>query len=369
MCEAAGVRRLASLSGDIDLSSSQGQLTARILGAVARNESDDKRRRITRKHEELAQAGKISGGGTRPFGSEVDRRTVIESEAVVIRDLVRRVLAGESIRALARDLADRGIPTVTGAPWMPQTLTRLLASGRISGQREHRGELVAPAEWPAIITPQETAQLRALLHDPARRTNHQVRRYLLVRLLRCGACGAVMVSRPRSGGARRYLCAVDPGRPGCGHMYALAEPLEHFVVEAVLYRLDSPELAAALAGKPGDPDVDALQAEASDAQTQLDELAAMYGRKEILLSEWTAARQPIEARLKDARRRLGRIDRSTSLDGFVGNAAGLRETWEQLPLHRQHAIVAAVLDHVVVSPGRRGFNGFDPSRFQHVWRV
>ena len=369
VCAAAGVTRLASVSGDIDLSTHDGQFTARILGAVARKESDDKSRRATRKHQELAQAGKIAGGGTRPYGYEADRRTIRKSEAVVIRELADRVLAGEAIRALCRDLDERRIATVTGKKWRPQTLTRMLTSGRISGQREHRHELVAKAEWPAIITPQQTARLRTLLLDPDRRTNGAVRRYLLVRLLRCGRCGATLVSRPRSGGDRRYICATGPGYVGCGHTYVLAEPLERFVVEAVLYRLDSPELAAALAGAPREPDVERWQVEIEQSQAQLDALAAMYGRREIGLSEWSAARQPIEARVKSARRELGRLNGSSALDGYVGDAAGLRERWRGLPLHRQHAIVAAVLDHVVVGAGRRGFNGFDPDRFTPIWRV
>jgi hypothetical protein len=149
----------------------------------------------------------------------------------------------------------------------------------------------------------------------------------------------------------------------------LAEPLESFVVEDILHRLDTPELAAALAGAPTDPDADRLHAEIADSQAQLDTLAAMYGEREIGLQEWIAARTPIDVRIKECKRKLGKLSRSASLDGFVGNAAGLRERWEGLPLHRQHAIVAAVLDHLVVGPGRRGFNGFDPSRFRPVWRV
>jgi len=86
LCKAAGVSRLASVSGDVDLSTHDGQFLARILGAVAKKESDDKSRRIRRKHEELAQAGKFAGGGTRPYGYEADKRSVRESEALVIRE-------------------------------------------------------------------------------------------------------------------------------------------------------------------------------------------------------------------------------------------------------------------------------------------
>src|SRR5213075_686251 len=36
-------------------------------------------------------------------------------------------------------------------------------------------------------------------------------------------------------------------------------------------------------------------------------------------------------------------------------------------LSQQHAIVAAILDHVTVSPGRRGYNRFDESGPMAVW--
>jgi hypothetical protein len=35
----------------------------------------------------------------------------------------------------------------------------------------------------------------------------------------------------------------------------------------------------------------------------------------------------------------------------------------------QNVVVAAVLDHVVVGPGRLGYNRFDPSRLSPVWRL
>jgi DNA invertase Pin-like site-specific DNA recombinase len=369
LCKAAGIRRLASVSGDIDLATHDGQFTARILGAVSRKESDDKSRRITRKHQELAQAGRMAGGGTRPYGYDDNRKTVRESEAVVIRECAGRLLAGEAIRSICRDLEERQIPTVLGGPWKTQTLRRLLMSGRISGQREHHGELVARAEWPAIISPAETTRIRALLTDPDRRTNRSVRRYLLVRLLRCGLCDETLVSRPRSGGARRYICAKGPNFSGCGRLYVMADTLEQFVVEAVLYRLDSPELAAALKGAPTDPDADRWQQEIEQSKNELDELAAMYGRREIGLSEWQAARTPIERRVSEGKKRLAQLSRTTAIAAHVGNASDLRDRWPSLPLTRQHAIVEAVLDHVVVAPGRKGFNGFDPGRFEPVWRA
>ena len=76
LCQRLQLTNVASVSGDIDLTRSDGQFHARILAAVAKKESDDKSRRIRRKHEELAEHGKVSGGGSRPYGYEADKVTL-----------------------------------------------------------------------------------------------------------------------------------------------------------------------------------------------------------------------------------------------------------------------------------------------------
>jgi site-specific DNA recombinase len=368
LCQRQKVK-LATVTGDVDLSTHEGQLIARIQGAVARKESDDKSRRIRRKHEELASAGRPSGGGTRPFGFEANRLAVRPAEAAIIRDCASRALAGDSLRALCLDLNRRGVATVTGREWTPQTLKRMLTSARISGQREHHAEIVAKAAWPEIITPAQTQRLRAKLRDPERRTNRSARRYLLASLLRCHHCDNRLYSRPRADGARRYVCATGPGFEGCGKVTIMADPLEQFVVVAVLERLDSPELAHALnGGVSADPAGSEWQAEVERAQEQLEELAEMWAEHEITRPEWVKARAPIEKRLDAAKRRLAAINRTTELTPHLGNAQELREQWAEMTLSRQKQIVAALLQHIVVGPGRRGYNRFDPSRLTPVWR-
>jgi hypothetical protein len=95
----------------------------------------------------------------------------------------------------------------------------------------------------------------------------------------------------------------------------------------------------------------------------------MWGSKEIGRSEWLKARSTIQQRQDTARKRLAALNRTSVLSEHLGNAAGLRERWAGLTLTRQEQIVAAVLDHVVVGPGRRGYNRFDPSRLTPLWRV
>ena len=178
-----------------------------------------------------------------------------------------------------------------------------------------------------------------------------------------------LYARPRADGARRYVCASGPSG-GCGKITIVAEPLESFTVEAVLHRLDSPELAAILNGRPDDAESVGWQAEIEQATEQLNELAAMWGSTEISRSEYLTAGAAIRKRQEIARKRLATLNRSTVLSDHVGNAAGLRERWAGLTLTRQQQIVAAVIDHLVVAPARvRGSRKFDDSRLRAVWRA
>jgi site-specific DNA recombinase len=179
VCDVARVTQVATVQGDVNLGTDDGLFVARIMGAVAAQESASKSRRQRRKNEERAQAGKPHGGPIRPFGFEVDKVTIRAGEAAIIRSLADRLLAGESLHSLAMWLTESEIKTTTGKDrWLTSTVRGMLYSARLSGQREHRGEIVGAAAWQAIITPQQTEQIRALLDDPSRRTNRTTRRYL-----------------------------------------------------------------------------------------------------------------------------------------------------------------------------------------------
>ena len=61
LVERSGLRVAVVAGGDYDLTTPDGRFTARIVGAVARKESEDRSRRVRRKHLELAERGKPSG--------------------------------------------------------------------------------------------------------------------------------------------------------------------------------------------------------------------------------------------------------------------------------------------------------------------
>ena len=153
-------------------------------------------------------------------------------------------------------------------------------------------------------------------------------------------------------------------------MTITAAPLETLVTQGVLYRLDTPELADALAGRERDDEASANISEAIAADAaQMEELAAMYAAKAITGPEWLAARKPIEARLTANRRRQAHRAGTPALAGHVGNGTALSETWPTLNLTRQSAIIRAVIDHVSIKTATPGVRHVDPSRVEVTWRL
>jgi DNA invertase Pin-like site-specific DNA recombinase len=368
---AAGVRHVRFVAGaPVDVANGDGLMVLRLLAAVAANESASKSRRVRRKMVEVAESGRPHGGSQRPFGYGDDLVTVRPDEAEIIRVVVARYLAGEGLNSLAAWLDAEGVPTVNGKPWRTTTLRTILRSGRIAGLREHQGRVVGPAVWPAIITEADRARILARMSERAATNKRTPRRYLLSGLLRCGRCDNRLFSQARET-TRRYVCTSGPDHGGCGRISVVAAPVEELVAAAVLYRLDTPQLADALTGRAVDDEQAAALAEAVAAdRAQLEELAALYADKTVTAREWMAARSRIETRIHDAERRLARLTRNDALAGLVGNGEQLRGQWNALNLTRQHAIVAAVLDHARIRPSTTpGIRTLDPTRVDLVWRL
>lgn len=369
VCSAAGVSQLATVTGEIDLGNDDGMFVARMLAAIAAKESSRKSARLRRKALETAEAGKPNGG-VRPFGYTKDQLTIVESEAAVIRELAARYLAGESSASLARWLQDSEVPTAQGAKWRTNTVRQVLVSPRIAGLRVHRGEVIGEAVWPAIITQDQHRQLVSVFTRKTPSGRRSPRRYLLSGMLRCGKCGNKLFSSARAE-TRRYVCSSSPDHGGCGALTIVAAPVEEWLAEAVLMRIDSPAMTDTLSGRAaGDEQHTALLAELESDQSQMRELSVMWGSKEISSAVWKAAREPIEARIYATERQLSRMSGGTALDGIAGHGEELRKSWQSLNLTRQAAIIAAVLDFATISAGTGGGRRLvDPNRIVPTWRL
>ena len=373
LCERVGVSQVATVTADIDLGNDDGLFMARIFAAFAAKESGRKSARVRRKLLQNAEAG-LPHGSVRPFGYADDKVTLRQSEAVVVREMVDRYLAGQSLLSLTVWLNDSGVAPAVATSWQTSAVRQILRSGRIAGLREHRGEVIGPAKWPGIITTAERDRVLARMAARAVTKTRAARTYLLSGMLRCGRCGNRLFSQARhvnpDNRVRRYVCLNGPDHRGCGRLTVVAEPVEQLLTDAVLTRLDSPHLAKVLAGKSStDHDVAALAATVEADQARLDELAGLYADGAITAREWIAARDPITARMAQARREIAAVTDTTAVYELAGTGGALRKQWPDLGLDRRQAVIKAVLDHAVIAPGTPGSRSLDINRVQPHWRI
>lgn len=408
LIEANGVLVDTVMTGEVDLTTSSGRMHARIRGAVDREEAEKIAERTARAHEELADKGKDSGG-PRPYGFETDRVTIREDEAAVVRDAARRVLAGDGLTTIVRDMNERGIPTATeyrrrkvvklvgeGLPhedtahvlglkgaravqrelnrdpveWHPRVLRRMLLAPRTAGLRVHHGEVKGEAEWDAILDEDTYERVRLVLTDPARRKTRPARKYLLTAgILRCGRCDGPMGSQP-SKGRRGYRCRTGPGHDGCGRRNVVAGPVEGFVSEAVLSALESQELADLLADRDGaDDSLTETLRELEDVEASIKRLHRDHHVEKIIgRADYLAVNGELEDRRRSLQRRAAEQGRLPVL-GDVPVGERLREWWAESGLNRRRELIRAVVERVVVNdPVVVGLPEFDPRRIDIVWK-
>lgn len=361
-----GVQVATVQGGALDLSTPDGRMTARLLGAIAGREVEHGRDRIVRAKRQAAEAGRWRGG-RRPFGYEPDGVTVREDEAAVVREACAGVLAGRSLKGMAREFAGRGVVTTTGKPFAETTLRAVLMRARNAALIEHKGEIVGAAQWSALVPEDTWRAVRGVLTDPARVTpSGEHRAHLLSGIAVCGVCGGPLrMGASRNG--RAYRCAKS-----AGHVVRNAERLDQYVRDVVVTVLRRPEGLAQLVSEPESSgvDVEALREEIGVVEGRLGQLAEDYAEGLLNGAQVRAATERLEGKREKLQAEMDRATRGTGMEDVL-NAADPGQMFLDAPLDRQRAIARALVVPVVYPAGRGRPAGwkpgepyFDPSRVE-----
>lgn len=145
--------------------------------------------------------------------------------------------------------------------------------------------MIGKAVWEPVITEHTRVRILSRMAEQKTSGRRSPRRYLLSGLLRCHRCEHTLYSAARED-VRRYVCSSGPDHGGCGGTFVVAGPVEDLTAQAVLFRLDTPELADALTGREAADERTAALAEAlSEDQDQLAEVTALYAAESITARE------------------------------------------------------------------------------------
>jgi hypothetical protein len=362
VCDKRNVPTQTVRAGHLDLSTANGRMNARITGAVARHESEQKGERVRRQKQQAQAQGRWTGG-RRPFGFAPDGVTLRLSEAAAIADATRRILAGESVRSIVAKWNRTGLTTATGTAWDGSKVRQMLMRPRNAGLTGNRTRVIGTAVWQPIVDRDRWEALVALLGDPSRLTHRGTSRKLVGSFLyRCDCGGLVRSGGQRADGKPRYACTAN-------HMRRLAAPIDNLVfevVERVLVR-DNVELIT-----PG-ADLVPLRDRLTTLRAHSDEIAAMFGDPESGMTgaQFRVANERLQREIRTTEAELGRMSAGSQLAG-VADAADPALAFRSAGIDRQRVVIDLLMTVTLARTerGRRpGGVYFDPDSVRIEWKA
>jgi DNA invertase Pin-like site-specific DNA recombinase len=370
---------LATVTGEVNLSTDNGRLYARIKGAVARAEVERKSARQRRAAKQRADQGG-AWWSSRPFGYtvplppadgekwSVKGQDIIlaPDEAALVRDAYTAILAGASLNGIAVEWNAKGITTAQGNRWSGTQIGQLLQSPRNAGLRSYRPdrkkppEIVGPASWPAIVERDVFDSVAAILADPDRRNGPtRGRKHLLTAIALCGACEQPMGSGvTSSSGAPIYTCK------NCYRVSRDIARVDKWVIGLVVERLSRPD-AYDLLATPA-VDIAALRDHAAALRARQDEAAALFADGDITAPQLKVTTAKIAAQLVDVENAMFSANTSRVFEGVIG-AADVRAKFDGLSLDRRRAVINALLS-VTIMPGQASRGAFRTDLVPVTWK-
>jgi site-specific DNA recombinase len=364
--------KLVIVDQAIDTTTPAGQLFYTVIAAINEMQSAQTRALVQSAVKVSAEAGEMRTGGRRQFGYTADRSAeIIESEAAVIRECVDRLLAGESVRSLARELNARGVVTSTGGQWAGQTLSQMLRSPRPAGMRIYKGQLIQ-GKWEPIVSVDRWTELVQNLDGRSRSSGIGTPAHLLTGLIVCGRCGENLFAHFSSAAGRKpqdqYSCMKRPGSERCGRLAGSKSTIDAYVVDALFEGLSLAELVPTDTGD----SLGSIEAEIASLGAKRTEFRRLrYVEDKLTEAEFDEFDSEASERLLDLEAaRVVAAGRQTEQDQLLrpGKREDLEAWWDRATLDERRRALRRAISSITLQPAKvRGGNVFDTSRIQIEW--
>lgn len=339
--------KVLTVSGEIDLTTPDGEFRAHMLASIAQYETRQKGERQTRANAARVEAGRPVPGRRR-YGYEPDNMTLREPEAQDLRDLYKAFLAGASIRSLAR-----------AREWRNVRVRETLQNPSYKGWVKHKNTAARSALIQAAVTEEDWDAAQVILADPTRKTTPgRTPKHLASGIAACGVCGEPMFYM------RSYRCRANSAHPSI-----LKRTLDALIGEEVfMWAVTAPEekesrqvlditrvLVETIRQRDAQQELYVIPG--ADRAKAAKELARLGGEIE------TAERELLKARSAELTSDILRQVRAgwwerRDVKEYTPNEEAALEAWgpywEGLPVEARRAVVRRLFT-VVVNPGRDAY--------------
>jgi DNA invertase Pin-like site-specific DNA recombinase len=359
-CRTQNVRiHVVSHERTYDLRKSRDWKTLADDGVNSAYESEYLSGRVKRGMKSAARRGELHAvapyGLRTVYGRHTAERQgweIVEERAEIVREIIRRIGKHEPIKAIRRDLNDRGIPSARGGNWADQTIRYLAMNPTYAGLiRLEDGELI-PGKFPAIVKRSEWNDAMAVLGPRKTGIRPASQRHLLTYLGNCFECKGPLVVRTYKG-EFRYSC-----RKGC--IYLSRDWVDEFVADVICARLSRSDARDLF--KSDDKRSAALRDKIAELRAQLDEWAAA----DISARAYAIKEAKLLPDIERAERELMLLSAPPALHDIL-SAADVRAAWDACSVQAKRAIISAVTG---IQVGKRlsGGPNLDERRVTFTWK-
>ena len=358
---------LATVSGDVDLSTAQGRLMARLKGNVAAHEVEHKAARQRVAARQKAERGLPQW--KRAFGYLGDTHQPDPVTAPLVKQAYAAVLAGASLNDVCRLWNGAGALTLNGRMWTPAAVSVFLRKARNAGLRSHTDcktkttEIVGKGTWPALVDEDTWRAVQAVLNAPGRAPGRKtVRRHLLTGVLGCGRCGHYLSGMQTLQKTIVYRCKR------CLGVSIAAGEVEPFLTRQLGGRLAMPDAVDLLrADLHDDAEAERLRTEANTLLARLDEIADERADGMLTGAQAHRATERIHAKLAEIERRQQDQERVRVFDGIPIGTPEAVDAVDKLSPDRLRAVMDLLMK-ITIEPVGKGGHVFKPERIKVDWR-
>jgi len=364
LLEPRGVLLATTNIGVIDFRNADDVFRAQVSTAMSEMEIAKMKVRMRRAARQKAENGQPHW--TRAFGYLGDTRQLDPHTAPLVKQAYAAILAGSSLKDIARIFNDAGAHGLNGTPWTPSTVSLFLRSPRNAGLRSHNREIVGKGTWPALVDESTWRAAQSKLNAPGRAAagRKSVRRHRLTGVLQCGkpGCGGYMFGQWTNTARITYTCMT------CRSVSIRAEHVEPLLYRLVSGRLAMPDAINLLRAELHDEaEAEVIRLELETLYAELDNIGVE--RAELLLTGRQAkiATDRISEKIAKLELRQQDQERLRVFDGIPLGRAAVADAIEKLSPDRFRAVLNVLATIVVLPVGRCG-RVFNPERVQVNWR-
>jgi len=315
-----------------------------------------------------------------------------------VRELVDRLLGGESLNELYRDMNAREEPAPGWVTWMklpaerreqleakgrkpPTTLwakstirTLVIRDCNVALRRYRKrsddGGIEMPGAWPAIVDRDKHDRVIALLRAPERRSHSGprpgARKHLLTNGIgKCGVCQGILRVARRTGRRTTPLIYMCQGKGCTGRVQIHVDDL---VEKVIIGRMAKPDALDWLLGD--DDQARRATDRCEQLQRRLDEAADSQAEGKITTRQLERITARLMPELEAAQRERDTAVRSLDIE-VLRQLAGpeAKARWKAMSVSMRRAALETLGVEVTLKPREKHGPGFEPETVQVTWRT